>query len=168
MTATTILALVLSMPPHFQINQAVRQFGWATEYKVGSYDKSYEEAVRSDNALYALLPENYRLQYPEQPWGADPLSWIYYANRTKPSGTVINYVVQSASEPPPPMFTQAMVKDGVSVYVRDLDVWQGDRNRQLPRVATSSLYEPILRRTYQFFREFVERKQSEAQQKGKT
>jgi len=166
--ATTILALVISLPRHFQINQAVRQFGLATEYRVGSYDKSYEQSVRSGRSLYALLPENYRLQYPEQPWGTDPPSWIYYANRTKPSGTVINYVVQSASEPPPPMLIQIMVKDGISVYVRDLDVWQRDRDRQLPRVATSSLYESILRRTYQFFRERVERIQRETQQKGKT
>ena len=168
LAATTIFALVLSLPPHFQINQAVRQFGLATEYKVGSYDKSYEQSVRSDGALYALLPENYRLQYPEQPWGIDPPSWIYYSNRTKPSGTVINYVVQPASEPPPPMLTQVMVEDGVSVYVRDLQVWQRDLNQELPKVAGSSLYEPILRRTYRFFREFVERKQSDAQQKGKT
>lgn len=166
--AMTILALFLSLPRHFQINQSVRQFGQATEYKVGSYDKAYEEEVRSGNALYALLPENYRLQYPEQPWGTDPPSWIYYANRTKPSGTVINYVVQPASEPPPPMFTQVTVKNGNSVYVRDLQVWQRDRNQELARVAGSPLYEPILRRTYKFFREFVERKQSEAQQKGKT
>lgn len=163
--ATTVLSLVLSLPRHFQINQAVRQFGQATEYKVGSYDKSYEQAVRSGRALYALLPENYRLKYPEQPWGTDPHSWVYYANRKKPNGTVINYVVQSASEPPPPMFTKVMVKDAASVYVRDLQVWQRDRNRELPRVAGSPLYEPILRRTYQFFREYVERKQKEAQQK---
>jgi hypothetical protein len=163
--ATTILALMLSLPRHFQINLAVRQFGQATEYKVGSYDKSYEQAIRSDRALSALLPENYRLQYPEQPWGIDPPSWIYYSTRPKPSGTVINYVVQSASEPPPPMLTQVAVKDGVSVYVRDLQVWQRDRNRELPRVAGSPLYEPILRHTYKFFREFVERKQREAQQK---
>lgn len=168
LAATTIFALVLSLPRHFQINLAIRQFGLATEYKVGSYDKSYEQAVRSDDALYALLPENYRLQYPDQPWGADPPSWLYYSNRIKPKGTVINYVVQSASDPPPPMFTQVAVKDGNSVYVRDLQVWQRDRNQELPKVAGSPLYEPILRRTYRFFREFVERKQGEAQQKGKT
>lgn len=168
LAATTILALVLSLPRHFQINQAVRQFGQATEYKVGNYDKSYEQAVGSDRALDALLPANYRLQYPEQPWGADPPSWIYYSQRPKPSGTVINYVVQPASDSPPPMLTQVGVKDGASVYVRDLQVWQRDRNQELPKVTGSFLYEPILRHTYQFFREFVERKQSEAQQKGKT
>ena len=66
------------------------------------------------------------------------------------------------------MLTQVAVKDGVAVYVRDLQVWQRDRNQELPRVTGSALYEPILRRSYQFFREFVERKQNEARQKGKT
>jgi hypothetical protein len=163
--ATIVVSLILSLPRHFHVNQAVRQFGQATEYRVGDYDKSYEQAVRSGGSLYALLPQNYRLDYPQQPWGTDPPSWIYYATRKKPSGTVINYVVQSASEPPPQMFTQVQSKNGTSVYVHDLEVWQRDRQRELPRVAGSFLYEPILRRTYQFFREYVERKQRETEQR---
>ena len=48
-----------------------------------------------------------------------------------------------------------MTSDGSSVYVRDIATWQNDRQRALPKVVVSPLYEPILRRTYQFFRAYV-------------
>jgi hypothetical protein len=164
--ATTILAMIVSLPRHFQVNQAVREFGHATEYKVGDYNTAYEQAVRGGSSLYALLPRNYRLEYPEQPWGTDPNSWIYYANRTKPSGITINYVIQPAADQSPQQFAQVMVKDGISVYVRDPVVWQHDRNRELPKVAASPLYEPMLRHTYRFFREYVGRTQQNIQKTG--
>jgi hypothetical protein len=153
------LCLVLSLPRHFQINQALRQFGEATEYGVGDYEQSYEAAVRGGSSLYALLPRDYRLKYPEQPWGADRLAWIYYATRPKAEGTEINYIVRPASDPQPEGSTQVMTQDGVSVYVRDLERWQRDREIDLPRVSVSPIYEPILRRTYEFFRAYAERMQ---------
>lgn len=156
---TTALSLVLSCPRHFQINQAIRQFGQATAYRVGDYEHAYEHAVRAGWSLYALLPRHYRLLYPEQPWGTDPLSWIYYATRAKSPGTMINYVVQPVSDPVPAKATQVIARDGVAVYVRDLDVWQRDREQLLPRVVVSPLYEPVLRRTAQFFRAYAERMQ---------
>src|SRR5262245_12935728 len=159
---TTVLSFLLSLPRHFQINQAVREFGQATLYKVGDYERSYERSIRGGSSLSALLPANYRLQYPNQPWGTDSPSWIYYAAREKPPDTTINYVVQPASEPLPFGLERVMTRDGVSVYVRDREVWRRDRERELPRVNQSALYEPIYRRTYQFFREYVERMQQKA------
>lgn len=159
---TTGLCLVLSLPRHFRVNQATREFGQATAYRLGDYEGSYEQAVRGGWSLSALLPRDYRLQYPEQPWGTDAHSWIYYATREKPSGTTINYVVQATSAPPPPESTLVLARDGVSAYVRDLEAWRRDRERELPRVVVSPLYEPILRRTYQFFRAYLERMQRKA------
>jgi len=158
-TATTALSLFLSLPRHFQINQAIRQFGQKTDYRIGDYERAYEEAIRGGWSLYSLLPNDYRLKYPKQPWGADPPSWIYYATREKPPGTVINYVIQPASESPPSEAALIKSRDDISVYVRDMEAWQRDRGQQLPRVVVSSLYEPILRRTYAFFRAYVEGQQ---------
>ena len=163
---TTTLALFLSLPRHFQVNQATREFGLATSYRIGDYEKSYEDAARSGWSLFALLPEDYRLQYPDQPWGTDPYSWIYYATREKPLHATINYVVQEDTDPSPQGLIQVMSRDGVSVYVRDLEAWQQDRDRELPRVVTSPLYEPILRRTYQFFQAYTERMQQKVREKG--
>jgi hypothetical protein len=160
---TTIVSLYLSLPRHFQINLATREFGQATLYKVGEYERFYESALRGGASLASLLPVDYRMQYPEQPWGADPASWIYYATREKPPGTMINYVVQPASESPPRGLTSVSTQDGVSVYVRDRELWRRHREPELPRVVQSALYEPIYRRTYQFFRAYSERAQRQEQ-----
>jgi hypothetical protein len=160
---TSALSLFLSLPRHFEINQAIRQFGQATAYRVGDYGTSYERAVRGGWSLYVLLPRDYRLQYPEQPWGADPLSWIYYATREKSPGTAVNYVVQAVSETPPSGSSLVMTREGISVYVKDLDAWRRDRERHLPRIVQSPLYEPIYRRTFQFFRDYAERQERQAE-----
>jgi len=165
-SVSTVVALMLSLPTHFKINHSIRQFGQATEYKIGDYEQSYQRAVSGGRSLYALLPEDYRLKYPEQPWGADHLSWIYYATRPKPPGTSINYTIQSTDDPPPPTSTLVVAKDGVSVYVRDFETWRRDREPPFPRVAVSPIYEPILRRTYQFFRAYVESTERKAQAGG--
>lgn len=160
--AGTALVIFLSLPRHFQVNQAIREFGLATAYEVGDYEQAYEEAARGGWSLYALLPQDYRLQYPEQPWGSDPYCWIYYATRKKPSGASINYVVQPASGPSPAGAPPLMTRNGVAVYVHDMEALQRSRELELPRVVVSPLYEPILRRTYQFFRAYVERVQQNA------
>ncbi len=126
--ATTVLCFFFSLPQHFQVNQAIRNFGQATEYRIGDYERSYEQAVGGGWTLSALLPGDYRLQYPQQPWGADPLSWIYYATRKKPSDADINYIIQQASDSSPDGSSLVESRDGISVYVRDIEVWQNDRD----------------------------------------
>ncbi len=135
--ATTILCIYLSLPQHFQINQATREFALATDYRIGDYEQSYEHAVRKSRSLYTLLPEDYRLQYPDQSWGTDPLIWIYYANREKPPDTKINYVVQAANDKPPFGATLVMAQNGVSTYVLDVDIWRRDKEPELPRIVMS-------------------------------
>jgi hypothetical protein len=162
------LCFFLSLPRHFKINQAIREFGQRTAYKIGNYEQSYEDALRAGWTLYALVPKDYRLKYPEQPWGADPPSWIYYATQEKRPGTNVNYVIQPAGDPPLPEATLVMARDGVSVYVRSVEVWNRDRQQQIPQVVISSLYEPIYRRTYSFFREYVNRLQKKALEENET
>lgn len=153
------VCLYLSIPQHFQINNATREFGQATEYRIGDYENQYELAANAGKNLSALLPEDYRMRYPEQPWGTDSFTWLYYATREKASGTKINYIIQPTSEPPPTSATAVLTKDGISVYVRDFASWQKDRAQEVPKVVVSPLYEPILRRTYEFFRDYVATKE---------
>ena len=145
------LALTLSLPRHFEISLAGRELGLATAYRVGDYERRYEQAVGAGDSLDALLPSDYRLQYPDQPWGMDSNAWIYYATRQKPAGTLVNYIVQPTSEPAPEGFTRVGEQGGVGVYVRDPALWRRHREPALPRVVQSRLYEPIYRRTYAFF-----------------
>jgi hypothetical protein len=84
--------------------------------------------------------------------------------REKPAGTKVNYVVQASAVLPPSGSTQISVQDGVAVYVQDLNAWRQDRERDLPRVSQSPLYEPIYRHTYQFFRDYAQKMQKKAQE----
>jgi len=163
---TTAVCLFLSRPQHFQIDLTTRRFGEATDYRIGDYQRDYERAARAGWSLYALVPEDYRLEYPHQPWGTDPYSWIYYASLPKPPEAEINYIVQRAEDPPPQAATRVMMREGVAVYVRDLDRWQRDRDPGIPRVVISPLYEPILRRTYAFFRDYAAQADSENEPGG--
>ena len=156
---SSIFLLFLSMPQHFQINLAIREFGQATEYLIGDYQQDYQTAAAGSSSFYALVAADYRLNYPNQAWGADEYTWIYYATQKKPAGTEINYLVQGIDEPTPAGFTQVSTVDGYAVYVKDLQKWERDRAINIPRVVVSPLYEPILRRTYQFFREYTEKTQ---------
>jgi len=154
------ISLALSLPRDFGINLAAREFGYATAYRVGDYEAGYPEAVRKGGALKALLPEDYRMRYPKQPWGTDPNVWIYYAMREKPPGTAINYVVQPKPDPAPVGASKILDENGVAVYVYDRAVWQRERDRKLVQVTQSPLYEPILRRTFKFFRDYTAQRQN--------
>lgn len=149
----TCLAAILSLPQHGRIIQAARSFGEATGLRSGDYDRDYRTLARLGHSLPLLLPDDYRLAYPDQPWGTDPYVWIYYASRPRPPHAAVNYIVQESAAPPPPD-TELLgeTADRVAVYVRDHALWQRHREPPLPKVVVSRLYEPILRRTYAFFR----------------
>jgi len=115
-----VIAIAIPIFTHFvRYKNSIEppQFGYATEYKIGDYESNYEEAIRAGWSLDALLPRDYRLDYPEQSWEADYPSWIYYATRKKPPGAKINYVIQLQSDPAPDGAEEIMKRDGVSVYV---------------------------------------------------
>jgi hypothetical protein len=163
---TTAGCMLLSLPRHFAINHSVREFGEATSFEVGDYDGGYETAVHAGSSvLNFLLPGDYRIRYPDQPWGMDDQSWVYYSFRAKPAGTTANYIVRSASAPAPDNTTLAGSNNGFAVYVRDSRVWERHRNQTLPRVIQSPLYEPILHHMARFFRDYVAQKRLEQERK---
>jgi hypothetical protein len=137
--------------------------GYASAVLIGDYEHDYERMVRAARGFYALFPGDYRFQYPEQPWGTDPLSLAYYSTREKPQGTVINYALQPADKARPAGMTAVHEDDGVAVYVRDLKLWQWHRERETPRVVISPLYDPILRHTYDFFGTWMEQSRTRFQ-----
>ena len=157
---TTGLALVLSLPRNFEINTSASEFGAATDFRVGDYGAQYQTAVEAaGKTLGFLLPADYRLRYPHQPWGLDDESWVYYAFHKAAPTAPANYIVQRESDAAPKDATLAGQKDGFAVYVRDPPLWQRQRNQKLPQVIQSPLYEPILRHTCEFYRAYVARMQ---------
>jgi len=158
--ATTGVSILLSLPRHFEINLASREFGAATEFRVGNYQQDYETAIQAAaSTLPFLLPKNYRLQYPNQSWGMDHETWVYYAFHKGTETVAANYIVQRDSDDAPAETSLAGTKDGFAVYVRDSNLWARHRDRHLPQVIQSPLYEPILRHTCEFYRSYAARMQ---------
>ena len=156
-----VASLWLSLPQHFQLHFGTRILGHATAFNVGNYQSSYNEAIKATWTLSAIFPSDYRLLYPNQPWSVDPYPWIYYSQLPKPPRTKINYIIQYTTDNVPIDATQVGEEDGVAVYVRDLEMWKRHQENQFPQVSISPLYEPILRHSLQFFREYMERVQLE-------
>jgi hypothetical protein len=94
-TIATLTSVILSLPPHFQINQSARRFGQATDFRIGDYEQDYETAIKAGSGFASLIPTDYRLHYPNQPWGADAPSLIYYSFQEKSPVTEINYIIQA-------------------------------------------------------------------------
>jgi hypothetical protein len=149
----TVACLLLSLPLHFQVNLAARELGMATYFRVGDAGVGYSRATQAGWTAGVLVPEGYRLEYPNQPWGTDAYTFLYYALR--PEKKTINYVVQPATSPAPPGFTNLETRDGIALFLRDARVWQSQRKPEFPRVVISPLYDPILRQSYAFFRSYT-------------
>ena len=164
LAVTTAVSLYLSLPPHFTINQSIRKFGEASEYKIGDYENAYVEAVRGGESWFSLVPEDYRLEYPNQPWGADFTSLIYYATRDKRENIIINYIIQPLDDPPVENATLVDTRDNIAIYVVDKAVWQRDLAQDLPKIAQSPIYAPILLRTLAFFYSYAQKVQAASQQ----
>jgi hypothetical protein len=164
----TAACLILSLPRHDRINVAIREAGEATDFRIADYDEAYPAAMRAARAVYWLFPEGYRLEYPEQPWGTDGYSWLYYASRPKPAGAAIAYVVQDPAAAPPAGSRLAGRDSLAAVWVIDERIWRRQREPDVPRVVASPLYEPVLREMYRFFREYTERVRREEAASGRS
>lgn len=149
--ASTLVCLWLAVPRQLTLHPAVRRLGAATDMRVGDAADRYPEALDAAQAISLLLPDGYRIQYPEQPWGADAESWLLYSLRPKTAGVEINYVVQRVGDAAPPNFRSVGSRDGIEVWVRDEARWRRDVTPGYERAFQSPLYEPIFRATAQFF-----------------
>lgn len=150
------VSLVLSLPASFDLATESRRVGLATRFDLGVERPTHGQIWRATQTLYDLFPDDYRLEYPEQPWGTDPYVWYHYATRPKPQDVEINYVIQPEGAPAPPGFERIAVEDGFVSFVRDRAQWARHRNPDFERVTISPLYEPVLRHVFQFFHGIAE------------
>lgn len=146
------VAAFLSTPKHFEISQGARTVGLATDYRVGDYHASLESAGAARVLYFDVLREDYRICYPEQPWGADAFALVHYANRDKPPGNEINYVVQTKTASAPPGFSHLATRGDHTVYVKDHAKWQQHRNPDFPREVVPAVYDGVLSQSFAFFR----------------
>ena len=156
LVAGALISLVLSLPPHFKINQHARTVGYATRFELGDYEYGLEDAVAVVGVVSHVLPNDYRLLYPYQPWSADALVWLRYAlDHPDDLEVPINYVVTSSTAPAPPGARLAGTTGPASIYVLDDKVMQEHLHPDYPRVSISPLYDHVLRQANRFFRGFA-------------
>jgi hypothetical protein len=139
--ATSIVAMVLSLPRHFELNHSLRSIGQKTAYLAADYHSDYRQVVKHNEILFELMSPDWKVEDPANELVGSANSIVYYAALPKPAGTSINYIVQDLSEPTPTGFTQVADDQVVALYVRDAQEWQADRFRSLRTDYRSRLYD---------------------------
>ena len=152
---------VLSLPPTGRIKLETREAGLATDFRFADYETDYRARRAPAHAVYWLFPEEYRIEYPEQEWGTDACVWLYCSTRPKPAGKKIAYVIEDGTAAAPAGGTLAGRDRLVAAWVVDDAMWRAQKEPGIPPVVMSPIYEPVLRATYRFFREYAAKMQTE-------
>jgi len=152
-----LVALVLSLPTRTSINVHNREFGLASSIGIGDYEEDYPAAANGARVLDELLPPGdvWKYEDPDPPWGLDRFVWLYYASRPKPEGQSINYLVLPAASAAPAGYRRVGSSEHGDAFVADMEAWRQVRERDQSRSYLSPLYEPLLRRTYAFYRAYI-------------
>jgi hypothetical protein len=137
MLGTGVLAVWLAIPVNTAPHVHARTVGSAVLDTRGGYE-AYEPGFFEPLPLFWELfrrPRDPRV--PELEYGGAPLVWSYYAQSAGDrSPNEINYVLQSAEDPPPEGARELASRGGVRLYVRSDSVWNSHLGiRESPSVA---------------------------------
>ena len=145
----------LAVPTTFVLNGSSRDFGYATRMPAGSYDRDYQHLASDGHLIRYLLPEDYKLIYPHQPWGTDSLSWIYYGSR-RPDDARTAYVLQARQDPEPEGAALVGENEHAALWVVDEAQWHRHREQRFEQSAYSPAYGRIVAETTRFWRSHAE------------
>ncbi|MBV7327905.1 hypothetical protein KFU94_06525 [Chloroflexi bacterium TSY] len=154
---TSLVALWLSLPQHFEINRVMRSIGQRTAISIGDYTSDYHSQIQQYSLLFELIPPDWSVKDPSTELVSGYCSQIYYAAFPKSTESEINYIIQSETEATPDGFSKVANHKGAALYVRDMDKWERDRFQPSRMDYQSSFYE-IPRTT--LFRHWGERKKN--------
>jgi hypothetical protein len=132
-------ALYISLPVNARPYSTARLIGSSIEDRVGGYARSSPEIFRSTELITHLFPLDWDPAVPSQALGGAPLAWNYYAH-TADAGPR-NYVLQRATDPPPPNAVEVHRGDEFAVFVRDTVRWRTHRSMRPPSPAGAPLYQ---------------------------
>jgi hypothetical protein len=147
-----IVALIASLPRHFEIDRSMRQIGGAVAYRIGDYGSSrvsaHRESYRGRDLLHRLFAPDWEVADPSAEL-VGGMQLIYYATKAVQPGRT-NYVVQPLSQPRPPGYSKLAEDEAAAVYINDLARWRQDRFRPRRVDYRSRIYE-IPRETRAFY-----------------
>jgi hypothetical protein len=138
---TSVVALWLSLPRHFEINRTVRAIGQKTAFLVGDYSTDFQTQVGRAHLLFKFIPPDWEVPDATTELVSGYGSIIYYATRPKTLNMPINYIVQSLGDPAPLGSTRVAADKVAALYVKDVQQWHRDRFRRLQTDYRSPLYD---------------------------
>jgi len=129
--AGALLAIVLAVPPHYEVYRAPRRIGQETAFEVGNTIGTYaqyREARTRSFILTSLFPSEVEGRDPADHFVIAPDVLAYYSDRFTPSIDDANYVAQYASAPAPPGFIKVAERERLVAFVRDTARWREDQH----------------------------------------
>ena len=140
-------AFGVSLPAYPQLDTSARRVGATIADCIGGYETASPAAYRRSTLFAQLFPYDWDPSVPDSSYGGSPLTWNYYAHRTRltcPAGAElpeqINYVLQRASGPAPGGMRQVAMEDGTALYVRDPAIWSAHQALRPRTPAGSPIY----------------------------
>ncbi|MGD8278970.1 MAG: hypothetical protein PVH00_13125, partial [Gemmatimonadota bacterium] len=141
--AGALLAIVLAVPPRYEIYRTPRRIGQETAFRIGNTLGSYaefREAQRHNFILSSFFPSEVEGRDPAKRFVIAPDVLAYYADRYTPAIADANYVAQFASAPPPPGFAMVAEREGLAAFVRDTVRWREEQREAPTTQFRSPLY----------------------------
>ena len=137
---TTFIALLLSLPRHFEVDRSVRAIGQRTAYLVADYHTDYPSTVRHAELLFNLIAPDWKVKNPRRELVGGYCTIIHYSARPRPHRTPISYIVQPVSNPPPVSTIKIADNSIAAVYSTIYQQWDDDRFQNLRTDFRSPLY----------------------------
>jgi hypothetical protein len=138
---TGAIALLLSLPESFTIETTTRFVGNSIDIRTGDYQTNDPMVYRSSMILVNLFPYDWDPAVPRESLGGSPLVWNYYSHHQPPLAIPTNYILQPASDPPPPGMHLLVSKDNFSLYLASDSVLESQRALKPDTPAGSKIYQ---------------------------
>ena len=142
-----LLALVVSLPVRPQLDISARRVGATIADCIGGYETANPDVYRRSTLFAQLFPYDWDPRVPDSSYGGSPLTWNYYAHRTRLTCQAdvalpeqINYVLKRPSDPAPAGMRLVAIDDDTALYVRDPAIWAAHQALRPPTPAGSPLY----------------------------
>ncbi len=133
------LALVLSLPPSFGLQDGRRAVSETISETVGDYARSDPAVLRASQLLHALFPYDGEPSVPDSSYGGSPLVWNHYAQHGVITART-NFVLARSDQPLPAGMRVLAADRAAVLYIRSDSAWQAQRALHPPTPAGSRVY----------------------------
>lgn len=132
--------LVLSLPASWAVPFEGRAIASTIDLREPGYDTCDPRSERRSRLLLHLFPADWDPRAPAETYAGSPRAWRYYARHSSLPSEGRNYVLQLATDPPPPGAALVATDEDAALYVRDRAVWERHLAVRPPTPAGAAVY----------------------------